>query len=742
MPPVSDERLDLACRLNHEFPLGSLRDRPPQRATADRYRIPLRLIQTAEQNRFGRNHLLTLEQLRDRNPELQVELWDAKQRDAYMRERWGQHPMGGLYARACFGAMRADLFRYCVIHDQGGFYLDINKLLIQPLLSFVTSESDGLISFEQTWCQLPAPARAAQRLSHADRYVVQWCFGFRAGHPLLTMLLEAIVAQAATYEGRQFNNPGEAIRSLTGPGIFTATVRHYLEQHNDRHLVQAGIDFQGTLRYPAGRDVMHLIAPHYKTARDQVILKTPAQQAAEQAHAHGLAAQQRGALDDAKAAYRTALLHQPGRIRSLNNLAVLAMQEGNLEEAEARLQQALSQKPRDPELLALVLNSGSQWLLRKHQPAQARRWSQQRTQLRCDATSFTTLSMAYRDAGQLAAAERSQRRALGLQPHEDPIELLSAMERNGANGQRWLQLQNLAVLQLERDPWRWAHWRLLEARLGRLPAERRNLWRGEATDALLVWDEQGFGDALQCLRWLPLVLERCKQVTLRLRPALLPLAKTWLEKQRLPTDGQLQWQLQSQGDPLPGEDGGLHCPLMSLPVALRLDGIDALARPAAIEPALTPAHALPRPGQIGLVWAAGATPDADAQCRSEQRSLPAEVLVPVLNQLLGNSWQGGNCELINLQQDRPVPDHPLLRRHLPAAIPCGDWLDTARLVEQLDGVITVDTAMAHLCGLLARPTTLILNHPCDWRWEQSGSQSPWYPSLHLRRERWQPSSWT
>ena len=50
-----------------------------------------------------------------------------------MQERWGSHPIGDLYQRAQFGVMQADLFRYCMIHDRGGFYLDINKILIVPL---------------------------------------------------------------------------------------------------------------------------------------------------------------------------------------------------------------------------------------------------------------------------------------------------------------------------------------------------------------------------------------------------------------------------------------------------------------------------------------------------------------------------------------------------------------------------------------------------------------------------------
>lgn len=271
MSPSLEERIALACQLNSEFPLQPLRDRPALQAS-EPSTIPPRCFQTAETHLFSRSHHTTLMQLRERNPELHFLLFDANRRNSYMAARWGDHPIGKLYTRARFGAMRADIFRYCVIFDQGGFYLDINKLILQPLMQFAQKTSHGLISFESTWCQLPAAPKAASRLLHADRYALQWCFGFAPSHPLLAMMIDNICHYAPTYEGQLFANPGEAIRSLTGPGLFTHTVRSYFEQNTDPTLVQAGIDFNGELRYPGEREVMYLRQPHYKSCRNQAIL--------------------------------------------------------------------------------------------------------------------------------------------------------------------------------------------------------------------------------------------------------------------------------------------------------------------------------------------------------------------------------------------------------------------------------------------------------------------------------------
>lgn len=748
MAPSLEKRLELACRLNDEFPLHAIGDRAGSAANpAWDSAIPPRVIQTAEQDRFGRNHHTTLLDLRERNPELSFEFWDRQRRDRYMQERWGRHPIGDLYQRAQFGVMQADLFRYCVIHDRGGFYLDINKILIVPLRSLLHQGCDGLISFESTWCPLPPPPAAASRLQHPDRLVVQWGFGFRAGHPLLARMINAICSHADVYAGQCFQQPSEAIRSFTGPGLFTQSVLQHLEAAPDPGLVQAGIDFQDSLRYPHGAKIMQLTTPHYKHCRDRVILSSPA----EAAHQRGLSAQQAGDLERASLAYQEALRLEAGRVRSLNNLAALVMQQGDLQQAASLLAEADQQHSQDPEEQALLLNTGCQLQLRLHRPDIATQLGRQRARLTPDAISWTNLALALSDQNQPAAAERCQRLALGLQIHEDPRQLLwTSAGRPAASTQRHRLLQNLAVQQLRRDPWKLEHWQLLEARLGVLPeawnsgsgskgpAAVQHLWRGETVDSLLVWDEQGYGDAMQCLRWLPLLLPRCQRLTLLLRPSLIDLVKHWLSQHN--ADHTVDLQPLEDPDPQPWQRNRPHCPLMSLPVALGLDGSGALCGEPNPASGRAQPSALPRRGRIGLVWAAGHSTDADARSRSELRSLPADMLVSVLNQQLGNHWQAGTIQLVNLQQDRPVPQHPLLQQHLPEAAPSTSWLDTHQQLSQLDGLLCVDTAIAHLAGLVGLPTVLVLNTPCDWRWGMTESSSRWYPNLVLSRQRWQPIS--
>ena len=267
---------------------------------------------------------------------------------------------------------------------------------------------------------------------------------------------------------------------------------------------------------------MQLATPNHKNCHCRVILNNPA----EDAHQRGLSAQRAGDLERASIAYQEALRLEPGRVRSLNNLAALVMQQGDLQQAASLLAEAEQQQTQDPEEQALLLNTCCQLQLRLHRPDIAAELGRQRAQLTPDAISWTNLALALSDDNQPAAAERCQRLALGLKRNEDPRRRLwTSAGSPAASTQRHRLLQNLAVQQLRRDPWKLEHWQLLEARLGVLPgawlastdshgpAPLQHLWRGETVDSLLVWDEQGFGDAMQCLRWLPLLLTRCQQIT-------------------------------------------------------------------------------------------------------------------------------------------------------------------------------------------------------------------------------------
>ena len=238
---------------------------------------------------------------------------------------------------------------------------------------------------------------------------------------------------------------------------------------------------------------------------------------------------------------------------------------------------------------------------------------------------------------------------------------------------------------------------------------------------LLLWDEQGFGDAIQCLRWLPAVVRRAERVRLWLRPQLLRLVQqglSWPVHVRL-----LAWPAGAE----PWCQGVPHLPLMSLPLALGLSGPALVAGLP-----LKRLHASAQPRalrRLGLVWAAGRKADPEADRQARQRSLPLAELMAALEPAVRQE----RLQLVPLQVGPDVQEAEAFAPLLEPAPPLDDWEATACAVEKLDGVISVDTAVAHLAGSLGVPTLLLLPQPCDWRWGLEEERTPWYPSVRLLR---------
>ena len=113
-----------------------------------------------------------------------------------------------------------------------------------------------------------------------------------------------------------------------------------------------------------------------------------------------------------------------------------------------------------------------------------------------------------------------------------------------------------------------------------------------------------------------------------------------------------------------------------------------------------------------------------------RRSLPIETLLPILST--------PDAEFHALQKEVPpahrefMAAHPTLIDH---SAELADFADTAALISQLDLVVTIDTAVAHLAGALGKPVWIMLQHNADWRWLLDRTDSPWYPTARLFRQK-------
>jgi tetratricopeptide (TPR) repeat protein len=256
-------------------------------------------------------------------------------------------------------------------------------------------------------------------------------------------------------------------------------------------------------------------------------------------------------------------------------------------------------------------------------------------------------------------------------------------------------------------------------------------WLGDAPLAgrsIFLQAEQGYGDTIQFCRFATLVAELGARVILEAPAALAGLLQS--------LDGPAQVVI--QGEPVPPFD--CHCPLLSLPLALgtRLESI-----PAAV-PYLKPSEehrrrwserlgTRTRP-RVGLAWSGGFRPGRpELWSANSRRNIPLQslsVLVhPGVEFYSLQKGEAAESELARLiASDWKGPRITDLTREI------HDFADTAALIEQLDLVISVDTATAHLAGALGKPVWILNRFDACWRWLRNRSDSPWYPTARLYRQ--------
>ncbi|KAF0652696.1 ADP-heptose--LPS heptosyltransferase [Cyanobium sp. Copco_Reservoir_LC18] len=256
---------------------------------------------------------------------------------------------------------------------------------------------------------------------------------------------------------------------------------------------------------------------------------------------------------------------------------------------------------------------------------------------------------------------------------------------------------------------------------------------------LCVRTEQGLGDGLQYLRWIPPLMEqaaaRGQQVVLEVEPSLVRLLQVGLAWMPRPPEVRARREPAGVGHEEPA--GGNVVSLLSLPAALGgapcpqppgPDGRGTYLRDVA--PAAAGEDFGPPP-RIGLTWASGRKlSDGFTTREYRKRTLPAAALVTLVEGVVA---LGGEPVLLQQGEDRQLSE-PVAHLFVDAIAPDGDFLATARVLASTDLLITVDTAMAHLAGAMGHPAWVLLPFSADPRWLRQRADSPWYPSLRLFRQ--------
>ncbi len=448
-----------------------------------------------------------------------------------------------------------------------------------------------------------------------------------------------------------------------------------------------------------------------------------------------------GRQEEARSAYGAFLETEPGHGGAWADYGGLLMVMGRLDEAEAACRKALEIEPEQ----ALGMVNLAHTLLRLGRVDEAgflTRSVLAREPRNTDA--LLALADCFLETKDLGSARTTLERLLELQPacemarrrlnniciwQGDWKELRKGMERQleGFKGPEAEYEHSHLQLLFGEMPEGWIHFESRLGTVGRIRPSRgfrEPQWGGESFRGrtLLVHFEQGFGDTLMFLRYLPMVKALGGTVLLMVQPELVDLAATCPGADCVVPEG----------GKVPPFD--LQVSLMSLPAVFRtgLPTIPAVV-PYLDVPAQVPNREriravlapLDRGVRIGLVWAGNPNHQRDAE-----RSIPAEALRP-LDGLRGACW----C---SLQLDRL--ELPPLRNVVSLAPLLSNFSDTAYALSGMDLVVTVDTALTHLAGAMGIPTLLLVPFQPDFRWMLQREDSPWYPTLRIYRQP-SPGDW-
>jgi Flp pilus assembly protein TadD len=443
---------------------------------------------------------------------------------------------------------------------------------------------------------------------------------------------------------------------------------------------------------------------------------------------------QAGQLPQAEAICRSLLSRNPRHADALYLLGMIAGTAGNRDFAASILRQALAIRPESPEIHSALGTA----LFQLDRLAESRHVYERTLELSPnDFVARHNLGVIHQRVGDIPEAAVEFRKAVELAPshalarlnlgallrdlgelNESSDHLRQALQIDPNLAHAHMQLAWNALLQgdfargWQEYEWRW------QVPGAKLPQFRQPLWDGShlAGRTIMLYPEQGLGDSIQFVRYASLLAGMGAKVVVYCPTALCELLAT--------APGVMQ--AVSDARSLPPFD--VWCPLMSLPLQF---GTNLASIPAQVP------YLRADPGRVamwkqrmqndaggrkvGLCWAGNRANYNDAN-----RSIPLEMFQPLR--------KTSGVVFYSLQVGGDAPKNQTLAL-IDYTASIKDFADSAAMIMQLDLVITVDTAVAHLAGALGKPVWLLVPFAPDWRWLLDRPDSPWYPTMRIFRKK-------
>lgn len=440
-----------------------------------------------------------------------------------------------------------------------------------------------------------------------------------------------------------------------------------------------------------------------------------------------------GDVEEALNSFQRACTLRPDYGEPLSNIAHILREKGELDLAVAYLERAANSDAPPPSVFSNLCAAYTEVGRVEEAIASGLRAIEVSSR---NAIAHYNLGNAYSRADNALLASNCYREAVVIAPdyadawcnlgvsllsQDEPVAALEALDNAiglqsdsaDANWNRALALLTLGRLEegWAQFDWRWEAVPWLDRRSFNVPQ-----WNGEPLngETVLIHTEQGYGDTIQFVRYLPEIMKRGGKVRLACQPALKELLSTFAGLEGV----------SGYGEP-PGEFD-FHLPIMALPGAI---GMKEVATPKEAIPYLSaPISELPivldaSGPRVGIVWRG-----SQINKQGMFRSCLLEDFEPILSVDAG--------QVFALQFDVEAEERELLDQFgaIDLSDHISDFADSAALTAMMDIVISIDTAQVHLAGALGIPIWTLLARGADWRWFLNRTDSPWYPSMRLFRQ--------
>lgn len=229
------------------------------------YKIPLIIYQSWHTNFIPRTLAREIKKFRKLNPDVKFYLYNDSEVKNYMKKFYGKHQIYEIFKKAKYWQIKTDIFRYCILFERGGFWLDIKSIINVQLSRILRKDVTMLISFEKNKFKSTDNHKIKSKLLYKNNFICNWFLGSQTKNIILKNVINNICVGFPMFKNKVFDNPKDAILEFSGPRLFTNTIRKFFYNKNNKiKIQQVGIDIYGHGQYHApGTSMLYHVKRHY-----------------------------------------------------------------------------------------------------------------------------------------------------------------------------------------------------------------------------------------------------------------------------------------------------------------------------------------------------------------------------------------------------------------------------------------------------------------------------------------------